>query len=522
MALYAFDGTWNIRDGKDVLDSVQVTKYGKSRAASRATVETNIQRMAEFYRKGHVEYLQGVGTRFGAVGRLFGGAFGIGGRHRIRRMYRALATRYFAGDKCIDLIGFSRGAAQAIHFANVLSRHGIRNPDNPKHLAWWYYPALGWTFRHPKRGPNDVGEPTIHFLGVFDTVATFGWPVGPTRNTSRIWKVWTIPPNVDRAFHAMALDEIRKTFELVRPRMELPEGFTREQAAQRNDQLYEVWFRGAHANVGGGYLDRGLSDIALAWMMEQALWTWRRQRRPRLYGFREALRQIEPAPATTAAWIGTRREALTPNIDGAIGRTRKVPRKPAWRPVPENALFHHSVSRRTRNLVTDHYNLNRSLLRPLPGDARPVFDPPLQYDNTAEQLAAALVERVFSRVPVRPASWLRLNRRADGFVYRGDDWIAQGTSSGRTADPKKLATKGTSRSNFEKVAVSWFLGGGELEEQREALAASVDTTESGGLATGGEVVDWVIQVLTAAMPLIPRNPDVGFLVDRLDRSPDIG
>src|SRR5262249_32658245 len=32
----------------------------------------------------------------------------------------------------------------------------------------------------------------------------------------------------------------------------------------------QVWFVGAHADVGGGYLETGLSDIALGWMMKRA------------------------------------------------------------------------------------------------------------------------------------------------------------------------------------------------------------------------------------------------------------
>jgi uncharacterized protein (DUF2235 family) len=32
----------------------------------------------------------------------------------------------------------------------------------------------------------------------------------------------------------------------------------------------QVWFAGAHSNVGGGYADSGLSDIALKWMIARA------------------------------------------------------------------------------------------------------------------------------------------------------------------------------------------------------------------------------------------------------------
>ena len=33
----------------------------------------------------------------------------------------------------------------------------------------------------------------------------------------------------------------------------------------------EVWFRGFHSDVGGGYPDAGLSDIALRWMLDGAV-----------------------------------------------------------------------------------------------------------------------------------------------------------------------------------------------------------------------------------------------------------
>jgi hypothetical protein len=33
--------------------------------------------------------------------------------------------------------------------------------------------------------------------------------------------------------------------------------------------LRQVWFPGAHANVGGGYDDQEMANITLAWMMDQ-------------------------------------------------------------------------------------------------------------------------------------------------------------------------------------------------------------------------------------------------------------
>ncbi len=507
MALYAFDGTWNLRDGKEVVDHVQKAQYGRNRAAARSTVETNVCRMCEFYAPYRCEYLQGVGTRFGPLGRVLGGAFGLGGRHRIRRMYRRLAEHYFDGDRDIDLIGFSRGAALAVHFANLLDRHGLRNPSNRRHLAWWYYRELGWTFRHPKKGDQDVEHPAIRFLGLFDAVATFGWPLGPVRNVSRVWKVWEIPPSVNRAFHAMALDEIRRTFELVRP--QVPAG---------DPRLYEVWFRGAHANVGGGYLDRGLSDIALAWMMEQAVWAWARQGGEVPPGFREALRLREPCPPEVpSTWLGTEREQLSTDPDGAIGRTRRIPRKPAWRRVPVDSLVHHTVMLRSKNLVSDHYNLNRSLLRPLPGDARPVFDPPLFYDHTKEQLAAGLAEELFARVPVRPADWLRLDQAHDSYIYRSDQWIAQGTLRGREADLAEGRCIGLYKDQFVWVATVWLMRMGDLEPVTDGLSSQLEIDSEMGFDSSRDAVRWIVDILEVMWPLVPRRSSLETLLGGLDQ-----
>lgn len=34
--------------------------------------------------------------------------------------------------------------------------------------------------------------------------------------------------------------------------------------------MEQVWFAGVHSDVGGGYAERGLTDIALGWMPERA------------------------------------------------------------------------------------------------------------------------------------------------------------------------------------------------------------------------------------------------------------
>jgi len=482
MALYAFDGTWNLQDRKEQLEAVRATQYGEDRSCWRETVESNVHRFREFHGADSAEYLQGVGTRFAWIGRLFGGAFGIGGKHRIRRMYRALSKRYFDGDRHIDLIGFSRGAALAVHFANVLRRYGVRHPGNTRHFAWWYYPGLGWTFRHPKPGERDAAKPAIRFLGLFDTVGSFGVPIGPLRNRSRRWWLRSIPENVERSYHAMALDEVRRTFSLIRPTPTV------------EDQHYEVWFRGVHSNIGGGYVDRGLSDIALAWMIEMYVWTLARTGAAASDRFTEALRLLEPEPGAPPDWRGLKLEALDPQCDGELGRPPDAFRQ-AWRDMPPGALVHHSVFRRSSNLLLDHHRSNRRLLRRIPPDARPVYDPPLFYSPTPRQAAARAAEAAFRQVPVRPKEWLMV---ASHYVFRSDAWIAVGTSR---ADCLHVAK----RESFVTIAAEWLLHG-KPRTPPPSLPATVKDLDDKAVPAA-EVAGWLIPVLAALEYYVPALRD---------------
>lgn len=218
MALYAFDGTWN--EDED--------------ASER---DTNVVRFRNLY-EGPVEYREGVGTRFGTVGRLLGGVFGIGGRSRIEEMYDAARKNWEMGDRVFDIIGFSRGAALAVHFANVLAKEGLR-------LS------------------NERSErPEIRFLGLWDIVGAFGIPIDLIIKFQHINLGWTIdrvPDSVRHCVHAMALDERRESFRV-----------TRLNAGHANPRIEEVWFRGVHSDVGGGNGNILRNNIALHWLLLKA------------------------------------------------------------------------------------------------------------------------------------------------------------------------------------------------------------------------------------------------------------
>ena len=210
MALYAFDGTWN----KD--------KPG-------ADQDTNVVWFYDAY-TGHKRYWTGVGTRFGFIGAIFGGIDGAGGHDRIREALEELKKNFAAGDTVVDVAGFSRGAALAVHFANKVGEQTALAGGQP---------------------------PTVRFLGVWDIVGSFDVPGGDI-NVGFDLKT---PPTAQHVRHCMALDERRLFFPL-----------TRLTGSRPNEagRLMEVWFRGVHSDVGGGDMAQGLSSIALNFMFTQA------------------------------------------------------------------------------------------------------------------------------------------------------------------------------------------------------------------------------------------------------------
>jgi len=218
MALYAFDGTWN--------QERSMGEYGKN---------TNVPRYRNCYLGDTNFYTKGVGTKLGLFGRIFGGAFGVGGRHRIEAAYQKLCENYSAGETPIDIIGFSRGAALALHFANTVIKRGIRKPGSSAVLE-------------PK--------PKIRFLGLWDLVASFGIPIDlgiPFQRINLGYRL-KLPKAVQFCCHAIALDERRQTFRVTRV-----------------DGGHEVWFRGVHSDVGGGNENLGLNNISLRWMLRKAI-----------------------------------------------------------------------------------------------------------------------------------------------------------------------------------------------------------------------------------------------------------
>jgi uncharacterized protein (DUF2235 family) len=254
-----FDGTWN----KPADESLP--------AANR--VETNVSRFYDSIRDVAADgvkqvkwYDQGVGTHF--YDRFIGATLGTGLELNILEGYKFLAESYQDGDH-VHILGFSRGAYTARSLVGMVRNCGLIHPE---HLAFRAPIAYG-IYRTRDDGPDSVvatnfrrtfaREVRVHFVGVWDTVGTLGIPIQAAIGLNAEFYEFhdtQLSSLVDNAFHAIAIDEHRRPYDVCLWDPKQKPGQTIEQR----------WFVGAHCDVGGGYADRGLSDMTLQWMQEKA------------------------------------------------------------------------------------------------------------------------------------------------------------------------------------------------------------------------------------------------------------
>jgi uncharacterized protein (DUF2235 family) len=215
----------------------------------------------------------------GMLIKLIESGFGVGISETVINGYRAIVRLYRPGDR-IYLIGFSRGAFAARSIAGVILRCGLLRaeyerfaPDVVQIYRTRESPLQDEPLRldmaYPGRGSKLDSQSehpvTVEFIGAFDTVASLGFPLWGW--WFRAFPIWNnIPFATDPAkvcrniYHALAMDERRAQF--------FPTLYIKPVTEPAPAVLEQVWFRGAHADVGGGYTRRDLSDIPLGWMMD--------------------------------------------------------------------------------------------------------------------------------------------------------------------------------------------------------------------------------------------------------------
>jgi uncharacterized protein (DUF2235 family) len=198
-------------------------------------------------------YYTGVGNKFDndPIVQALGLAAGAGAGGIVQRAYLDIIRVYRPGDR-IFIFGFSRGAAIARLLARTIDSRGA--------------PKTSWTLRLFGRhwmvwkSPSKQHDVAICVLGCWDTVGSFGIPKtigGINFQQLNLFKDLSVPDNVQQAYHMVALDEMRDSFE---PTLMEPDPINPR-------RIIEVWFSGDHANVGGGWATDKLSDVTLDFLL---------------------------------------------------------------------------------------------------------------------------------------------------------------------------------------------------------------------------------------------------------------
>ncbi|MDA9443049.1 hypothetical protein XH98_28915 [Bradyrhizobium sp. CCBAU 51745] len=235
---------------------------------------------------------------------VLGLATGYGLDDNLLSAYCFLIEHYAPGDR-IYLFGFSRGAYTVRVLAGLIHKVGLISPEQANLagsglVAYKQYSGLG-------RG-NDIEDlkdivvddqgplpkdafdlaaqfaritstrwPTIHFIGVWDTVASV---IVPRRDV--FFLVFTLEelafvrrnPSVNIFRQAIAIDERRRMFRLKayeEPQEYWSNRYVPDEKKVGQDIL-QVWFSGVHCDVGGGYPEAtsAESKYPLLWMIEEA------------------------------------------------------------------------------------------------------------------------------------------------------------------------------------------------------------------------------------------------------------
>jgi len=234
LAVYFFDGTFNCKSLPGGWPS-------------------NVEKLFNAASRGGLNafYVSGIGCE--ANGRSKAqGATGNETWKKLEEMYQHLVAAYKAGDKEINIVGFSRGAALAREFASLIFQRGVETGHTNSAVFYGH-------------GTVEVPEYdkslTVNFLGLFDTVAALELGAGNGAITEGD-SLKIEPGRVRTVRHFVARDEERSLFPL--------ESIRSGPNAALPADWWEIAFPGSHSDVGGGY---GPSDqasrIPLYWMWSE-------------------------------------------------------------------------------------------------------------------------------------------------------------------------------------------------------------------------------------------------------------
>ena len=254
-------------------------------------------------------YIEGVGVGNDVIGM---GA-GVGMKPRVVIAYEFILNHYRPNDE-IHIFGFSRGAyaarilASMLYNAGVVEKHDLANSAVADMTSFEMANAVYDVFKYRLREDEEhtrkrdvraaletmgfkvTGPISVEVLGLWDTVEAMGIPEWPSRISHKAGIRQHIANidasntrygdqlcNVKRAYQALSIDDDREW--IFTPLLLDRAHLFRHCAADgkhlldtdgliRPGRLRQVWFSGAHSDVGGGNADSLLSGVSLNWMID--------------------------------------------------------------------------------------------------------------------------------------------------------------------------------------------------------------------------------------------------------------
>ncbi len=306
LTLFAFDGTENTDH------ETWLTSEGRNSSLS------NVVKFRDVYTDGNKRYVTGVGTDHGntettrdtyapiIASNYTYTKFGISvpdrgsnlsGPMRIQRMqlyFDEEAAKLKAEEILqVDIIGFSRGAAEARDFANRIAAKTING-----NYKYQQRDQNGQLIFINGKAAMACAKVNFRFMGLWDTVLSTDFSTYVDENGAKKKYNYNlaIPSAFKHVAHAVALNEYRSAPQGVNAELSGGLGNLRywdtnrphladnghyggfplvsigSSSSASSQVRIELGFVGAHADIGGGYgkFDSGLSSVALSWMMKQA------------------------------------------------------------------------------------------------------------------------------------------------------------------------------------------------------------------------------------------------------------
>ncbi|KAM0789556.1 hypothetical protein ACM66B_000367 [Microbotryomycetes sp. NB124-2] len=401
------DGTWEDADFQSNPDLL--TNISRLSRALHTTDTTTSPPVVQIKR-----YSEGLGTGSTAILGALQGARATGLMTKVRHLYDWLCLNYEPGATEVTLVGFSRGAYCVRLLASLIGQIGFLKPSRMHE-----FPALvdalcakwedGVTEERLRvlldaieqdrlaQVRQCTGGFLIKTVLVFDTVPVqpSNEPKGHPANDSPIeWNAFglqaeKLEPHIETALQALAINEARPAYK--------PLLFKRDPLKLKEGQkLTQVWFVGAHTDVGGGYEDHDLADISLMWAVDQL------QRHAGLSFDTDYLEQVTDHP--TSMW-----GHMQPHKGISFGLPPQIRAYPAQLDPTTNELFHASVLQQPPTHLPPHILtlLSRKELFTQCGSLELQLQQ--RHDEALKRQSKSIAPRI--NLPVTPASALQTKPR---------------------------------------------------------------------------------------------------------------